>query len=224
MRINEFNIPIGKPLTMTLIGLDYKSHQFEGRLLGYHTGHSVLIALDSKPGQVLLHSGLSVTVTIHLAEGILSFESQLESVCESPFAYLHLEYPYAVDFKRIRESVRVPVETPVEVKAHTGLGMTSASIFGHMLDVSTGGARLVVEKELTSMVTKVSIGVMLAKDDLKRDMTLTAQLCGQRELSDIYPECGFAYGVQFIEQDPVDALFIRSFCQHNILNDRYLLC
>jgi PilZ domain/Flagellar protein YcgR len=224
MRLNELNIPIGKALTMTLIGLDYKSHEFKGQLMGYHSGQSVLISLDAKPGQVLLHSGLKVCVNIRLPDGLLSFDSQIEKVNESPYLYLHLEYPYGVEFKRLRSAVRVPVDTPVEIKAHTGLGMASASIYGHMLDVSTSGARIVVEKELTKMVTKIDLGVMLSKDDLERDMNLTAQIRKPSELSEYHSECGFAYGVQFLELNAEDELFLRCFCQHNQLSDNILLC
>ncbi|MBL4826802.1 MAG: PilZ domain-containing protein [Spongiibacteraceae bacterium] len=224
MRLHEFTIPIGKALSLSLVGLDYKSHEFKGQLLGFQEGQNVLISLDTKPGQVLLHSGLKAKVNIRLADGLLSFDSEIELVCESPFLYLHLEYPYGVEFQHLRHAIRVPVETPIDVKAFTGLGMTSASIHGHMLDVSTGGARLVVEKELTQMVTKISLGVQLTKDDLERDMTLMAKISRSGDLSPDHPECGFSYGVKFIELDPVDSLFLRSFCQHHTLLNEFLLC
>ena len=224
MRLTDYPIPIGKTLHLSLIGLDYKAHEFEGQLMGYQSGHNVLVALEAKPGQVLLHSGLNVRATVHLGDGILSFDAQIEQVCESPFMHLYLEYPYSVEFEQIRSAIRVAVDTPTEINAHTGLGMTSASIHGYMLDVSTGGARLVVEKELTAMVTKISVGVMLATADLERDMTLTAQIRRQCELSPYHSDCKFAYGVEFIDIGEVDRLFLRSFCQHHILNNNVLLC
>jgi len=212
MRLTDFILPVAKPLELSLVGLDYKTHEFAGKLLGYQKGKNVLVALDTKPGQVLLHAGLSVKVTIRLATGVLRFDSEIELVNESPFTYLHLDFPYGVEFDEIRGSVRTPVDTPVEIYAYTGLGMTSAPITGHMLDVSATGARLVVEKELTNMVTKISVGVMLERDGFKRDMTLMAEVQGKNERSKFYPECSFGYGIKFIELDSVDQLFLKAFC------------
>ena len=182
------------------------------------------MALLSKPGQVLLHAGLKATLKGELAQGRFSFEAEIEQVFESPFLYMHLDYPLAVDFQQQRQHIRVKVDTPVEVNAHTGLGMTTSAIHGHMLNSSYGGARLVLEKELTNMVTKISIGVKLESEGLERDMTLMAELRNKAELADDYPECGFAYGVEFIDVDAVDDLFLRCFCLQEINHGRELMC
>ncbi|MEE8060030.1 MAG: PilZ domain-containing protein [Pseudomonadales bacterium] len=209
---------------MNIVGQDYKKYQFDAQLLGYQKGECVLVTLMSKPGQILLHSGLKATLDGVLADGRFSFESEIEQVFESPFLYLHLDYPVAVDFQQQRQHIRVKVNTPVEVNAHTSLGMTASTIHGHMMDVSYGGARIVLEKQLTTMVTKISIGVMLESEGLERNMTLTAEICDQAELAKDYPECGFAYGVEFIAVDLVDNLFLRSFCLQEISRNRELMC
>ena len=212
MRLHEINLSIGQKVTLKVVGLDYKVHSFAAQLIGYQKGESVLLTLLSKPGQVLMHKGLKASVEGELVDGYFSFESEIDQVSESPFLYVHLDYPTAVDVKQLRQHVRVPVDTPVEVCAHTGLGMTSGNITGYMLDVSYGGARLVLEKELTKMVTKISLGVMLSNDELKRDFTLMAEIRNPSSPVDDYPKCQFAYGVEFIEVNEVDDLFLRSFC------------
>ena len=224
MLLHELKLPIGKHLTINLIGLDYKKHQFEAQLVGYQKNESVIVALLSKPGQVLLHAGQKAVLVVKLADGAVSFETEIEQVIESPFLYLHLEYPVAVDYRRQRQYIRVKVDTPVAVSAHTGLGMTTSAISGHMLDVSYGGARLVLEKELTAMVTKITVGVMLESDDLQRNMDVAAEIRNNAELAKDYPDCGFAYGVEFINIDPVDDLFLRAFCLQEIGRDKALLC
>ena len=220
MRLHELELGIGQKLSLKIVGLDYKAHVFETQLLGYQKGDSVLLTLISKPGQVLLHKGLKAVVEGDLSDGFFSFESEIDEVVESPFLYIHLEYPAAVEYKQLRQYVRVPVDTPVEVSAHTGLGMTTSAISGYMLDVSYGGARLVLEKELTAMVTKISIGVMLSAQDLERDITVMARIKNQSKRADDYPHCSFAYGVEFIELGELEALFLRSFCQQQQLRGR----
>lgn len=224
MRLHQLDIAIGKKLTINIVGQDYKSHQFAAQLMGYQKGESVLVALPSKPGQVLLHAGLKATLKGELADGQFSFETEIEQVFESNFLYLHLAYPAAVDFQQRRGHIRVKQDTPVEVNAHTGLGMITSAISGYMMDVSYGGARLVLEKELTNMVTKINIGVMLESEGLERNMTLTAELRKKAELANDYPACGFAYGVEFIELNEVDDLFLRCFCLQEINQGRELMC
>ncbi len=224
MRLHELGLAIGKHLSIHLIGLDYKKHQFDAELIGYQKNESVMVALLSKPGQVLLHPGQKMSVSAKLPEGSVSFDSEIEQVMESPFLYLRIEYPVAVNVQRQRQHIRINVDTPVEVSAHTGLGMTTSAILGYMQDVSYGGARLVLEKELTAMVTTISIGVMLESEGLERNMTLQAKVRNNAELAKDYPNCGFAYGVEFTEIDPVDDLFLRTFCLQEANVGKALLC
>lgn len=220
MRLHELDLPIGHKVSLKVVGLDYKAHAFEAELLGFQKGESVALTLISKPGQVLLHKGLKATVEMQLDTGYLSFDADIDEVLETPFLHLHLEYPLTVNWRQLRQHVRIPVDEPIEVCGYTGLGMTTSSMSGYMLDVSMRGARLVLEKELTSMVTKISIGVMLSAGDLQRDISVMAKVKNQSRPVDDYPECQFAYGVEFIELGDMEDLFLRSFCQQEQLRKR----
>ncbi len=224
MRFKELSLPAGKKMTMYVVGLDYKKHQLDAQMIGYYEGKNLMLALLSKPGQILLQQGQAVSLVAQMPEGSVQFESEIEHIHDSPFLYLVLDYPLGVNFTTMRHHSRLPVDTPVEVTGHTGMGMTTSSIHGNMLDVSRGGARLVLEKELTTMVTKISLGVMLESQGLERDMTLTAKVVNTAEISDLYPECGFAYGVEFIDMDEVNDLFLRSYCLQEISRGRALMC
>ncbi len=74
MRLHELKLPIGKSLTINIVGLDYKKHQFEAQLVGYQKNESVIVALMSKPGQVLLHAGQQASISTALADGSVSFQ------------------------------------------------------------------------------------------------------------------------------------------------------
>lgn len=214
MRLYELDLAIGQKVTLKIIGLDYKAHAFDAQLIGYQKNESVALTLLSKPGQVLLHKGQKASIEGELANGYFSFEAEIDEVLESPFLHVHLDYPPAVEFKPLRQYTRIPVDTPVEVSALTGLGMKTAAISGYMLDVSRGGARLVLEKELTAMVTSITIGVMLSCEELERDLELSAKVRNQSRVSDDHPDCNFAYGVEFIELGEMETLFLRYFCLH----------
>ena len=223
MRFEELDLPVGKTLRVTIVGLDYKRHKSNAELVGYKRGKSIIVYLQEKPPQVLLRDTLPVQVEMELPTGTASFESEIYSFAEYPFLSLQLDYPAGVKFQQLRRDIRVPVDANVEIVGHTNIGMTTDAIFGHVLDISYSGARLVTEKELTSMVTKVSLGVFLSEGGIARDMDLTAEIRNQAELSPDYPDCGFAYGVELIDLDETDALFLRAVCLQKIQQQRYLL-
>lgn len=214
MRLYELDLAIGQKVTLKIVGLDYKAHAFDAQLIGYQKNESVALTLLSKPGQVLLHKGLKASVEGELGDGYFSFDTEIDDVMESPFLHVHLDYPPGVDYRQVRRDTRIPVDTPVEVSALTGLGMKTSAINGYMLDVSRSGARLVLEKELTAMVTGLTIGVKLSCEELERDLTLSAQVRNRAKRSDDHPDCNFAYGVEFVELGDVETLFLRYFCLH----------
>ncbi len=224
MRFKELELPIGKKMNLRMVGLDYKKHQLDTQLLGYYDGKSLLVAVLSKPGQILLQPGQGVSLDMALPTGQVQFETDIEYIVESPFLYLLLDYPLGVDFKQLRKNPRVPVDTPIVVTGKTALGMNTSPLHGYMLDVSLSGARIVLEKEITSMVIELSVGVMLDSLGLERDMELTAEQRKPAELSEMYPECGFAYGIEFKALDEVDDLFLRSFTQQEVARGRALMC
>ncbi len=224
MRFEELKLPVGKRFKLTLVGLDYKRHECEAQLVGYGEQKVVFAGLPNKPAQVLLHEGLKAEARIPLMDGVASFETTLEKIVEFPFLYVQLDYPGRIHKETLRQSARIKVDKAVEVNAHTGLGMTASAILGHMLDVSVAGARLVLEKELTAMVTKTSLAVQLSIPGLQRNMQVMAVIKNTSQTSADYPECGFAYGVEFIELEAIDRYFLQAFCTQQTLKERYLLC
>ncbi len=224
MKLHELDLPIGKSLALKMVGLDYKTYQIDVELVGYVKGKSLMVSVPNKPGQVLFQAGSTVQVSAQLSEGSMWFEADIETINESPLLYLVLEYPVGVEFERRRQHPRFAVDTPVEIMGYTALGMKTSSLTGYMLDVSVGGGKIVLEKELTNMVTKIDVGVMLSQPGFERDMTLQAKVKNNAELSEWYPECGFAYGVEFIDIDSVNALFLQAYCLRSTLDNKALLC
>ncbi|MGK0500521.1 MAG: hypothetical protein ACJAYG_002172 [Oceanicoccus sp.] len=224
MRFNELSINIGKKITLRTIGLDYKKHKFDARIIGYIEGKSLMLSLASKPGQVLLQTGQSLSLELQLPIGTAFCDTEIEAVHESPSLYLVVDYPLGVNFEQQRQQPRLPVDTPVEVSGHTGMGMITHSISGFMLDVSSNGARIVLEKELTSMVTKVDLGVMLVSQGLERDISIMAEVRNTAEVSADYPSCGFAYGLEFIELEDINNYFLQAYCLQEVARGRALLC
>ena len=224
MRFEELKLAIGTHFNLTIIGQDYKRHHCRASLIGYQKSKRLIVELINKPPQVLLHEGLNIEASISNAVGHAKFESEIDEVDQSSSPFLILDYPAGVDFNRLRKQPRLPVDTPVEIVGQTALGMATSAMHGYMLDVSASGARIVVEKELTKMVTQISVGVLLENQSLSRDMTLNAKICKKAQLSSEYPDYSFAYGIEFCDLNETDAYFIQALCLQMELQSRQLIC
>lgn len=224
MRFEELKLSIGTHFNLTVIGQDYKRHNCRASLMGYQKSKRLMVELINKPPQVLLREGLKIEASISNALGHAKFASEIDELKQSSAPYLVLDYPAGVEFKRLRKQPRLPVDTPVEIVGNTALGMATSAMHGHMLDVSCSGARIVVEKELTTMVTQISVGVLLESQGLKRDMNLAAKICSKAKTSSDYPDYGFAYGITFVDVDEVSQYFLQAFCFQMELQSRHLIC
>ena len=224
MRFDELKLAVGTTFNLIIIGQDYKRHSCIASLVGYQKNRRLWIELINKPPQVLLHQGLKVEGRIANALGIAEFDSEIDDIDQSTSPYIILDYPVNIQFNSLRNEPRLPVDEPVEVVGKTALGMDTSAMHGYMLDVSCSGARLVLEKELTNMVTQVSLGVKLSLPGLERDMTVLAKVCKSSQASDEYPDYKFAYGVKFTDLAAIDEYFIQAFCARLQLQNRQLIC
>ena len=223
MNLDDLSLPIGKALKVSIKGQDYKTHTFDAQLIGYQTNQMVMLSMPIKPGQVLLHIGLRVSVEISLPEGRASFEADIDDVGDWGFRYLKLDYPGSIHYEQPRENIRVPADAPVELIAHTSLGMSTGSIHGQVLDVSTAGIRVVCEKELTSMVTEVEVGLYLSAYDLQRDMTVFTTIANKSAPSADYPDYPYGYGLALDRLDEADYWFLHAYCLEHIIRQRVIL-
>ncbi|MGK0441391.1 MAG: c-di-GMP-binding flagellar brake protein YcgR [Pseudohongiellaceae bacterium] len=224
MRFEELKLSIGTTFDLTIIGQDYKRHSCKASLMGYQKNCHVWIELINKPPQVLLHQGLKIEGTISNALGFAEFESEIDDLDQSSSPYIVLDYPVNIRFNELRKEPRFPVDEPVEIIGKTAMGMDTSAMHGYVLDVSCSGARVVVEKELTKMVTQASVGVKLSIPGLERDMTLMAKVRKESKKDESHPEYGFAYGLKFIDFSKIDQYFIQAFCYRMELQARQLLC
>tara|TARA_R110000868_G_scaffold408964_2_gene693502 strand:- start:91573 stop:92280 length:708 start_codon:yes stop_codon:yes gene_type:complete len=224
MQFEELKLPIASLFDVILIGQDYKRHQCRAKLIGYQKPQRLILELVNKPPQVLLHQGLKIEAAISLALGYAYFETEIDELVSGSSPYLVLAYPSKLDYTAQRSEPRMPVDQPIEVVGKTALGMDTSTMHGHILDVSCAGARIVVEKELTAMVTQISLGVMLSLPSLERDMTIMAKVVKASAISSDHPDYPFAYGLRFVGLPAIDSYFLQAFCYQMELQGRQLLC
>ena len=217
MRFHELNLPVGRTVDMLVVGQDYKKHTFRARLLGYQKNHFILVEPIDKPPQVYLRELQGVSLRIANDLGIARFDSQIERLDERPAGLLmELEYPVAIEFKQKRSWPRVRIDVPVQVVAHTGLGMKSGAIDGRLTDLSEVSAMILTQKALTKIVTQLDVTLSLSDGIISRNMNVLAVVSAVVDNTEKEPAYPFAYGIQFKDLDDIDRYFLRAYCLHQI--------
>jgi hypothetical protein len=207
----ELALPVGYQLQLTMVGQDYKRHRCDATLLGYLSGGGFMVCLNQKPGQVILRDGLKIEGGVETPLGVGRFVSRIEQVMFTPFEYLLLAWPDAVSWQMVRQAGRYRVEFPLQLMAQTTLGMAIKPIAGKVIDISETGARIALEKELTSMVNKVQLTFDLPVMNKLRPLVINGVIRQSLSGDNYSSGFNFVYGVEFIELDDLPALALHVF-------------
>lgn len=212
MKFADLNLKIGARLQLQVQGKDYKPYHCEARLLGYRPNGSVLVIIVEKPPQVVLLEGIEASARLAVPAGLVDFKTTIEQLCESPYRYLHLSYPDAIQLKPLRSEARFKFTAQFSMVAETSLGMKLDSISGNFLDISLNGARVALEKKMGDIVTRLLISTEVTVGGIQQQLELTAEIkrsFGQDAELKGQP---YVYGVSFVEVSAEQQMLLMALC------------
>lgn len=211
MQFDELKVPVGSRIQLTFIGQDYRRYPCDGQLLGFRPGESLLVYFPKRPPQVLLRVGMKLEAKLAMQSGIVGFECFVDQLCSQPYAYLHLTYPRALSLTPLRRAPRFPFEHALTASAVTALGVTTAHLRGCFIDISLNGARVALDKELTSIVSRVETSCEVSVAGLAQTLELSAEVKRNFEPA---PGSGYPYqyGLSFTELSPTQRLLLLALC------------
>lgn len=213
MEFGQLKLPVTTRMQLNFIGLDYKRYPSEASLIGYRQNESVLVYVPKKPPQVLVREGVKIEAKFALQAGIVTFASTILQVCEQPYAYLHFAWPQKIELEPLRRFPRFNFQHGFQLTAFTAMGIATAKLRGCFRDISLQGARIGLEKELTSSVTKVLLTAKVKVADMEHSLELHGEIkraFGKDEKAADHP---FAYGISFAEMSPPQRLLMLALCQ-----------
>lgn len=147
-----------------------------GTLIGQLRGKTVVVALpaDVKARAPSPAVGDRLTVKFFSGTALFTFSTRVTAAYAQPLPHLHLEYPKTTMVTRIRKSLRASVALPGAL-TWPGLGK---SLPVAIRDLSTGGARLVLEAPLAANappLLTLTFKVKLA-EDLEEEIQTSVQV------------------------------------------------
>lgn len=212
MNFADLRPPVGARLQLDFIGRDYKRYPCEALLVGYLHDESILVRFPRKPPQVLLYDGMNLEGRLAMQSGIAQFRTTVAAQIESPASYLHLSWPSELQIEPLRRSQRYPFQSDLAATARSSMGIPTARTVGRFCDISPDGARVALERELSSVATYLDLSAQLVIAGTPQTLQLTADVkrnFGRDARENLLP---FHYGLAFTLPTPAQRLLLLALC------------
>lgn len=211
MTFADLRLPVGTRMKLDFVGRDYKRYPVEGILMGWRVDDSLLMELTRTPPQVLLYEGMRIDVRLALQAGVVTFSTALLCQQHEPYEYFHFVWPRSVQFEPLRATRRFAFDHPLQATAQTALGVTTARASGRFCDISETGARIALDRGLTSIVTRLQVSGTVEVAGCDQQLRLAAEV--KRSFGKM-PEGDFpfSYGINFIEMQSPQRLLLYALC------------
>ena len=205
-------------------GTDNANDQHYTTLIGFVPGHSVLVRtplVQHLP--IPVPEGANVLVRAFSGRHAFTFESRVERVCRSPYAYMHIAYPAQVQRTTIRGALRVRIALPGIASDFPGQADQSPQAV-LVSDLSVSGAQLESDSSLGGPGGKFGLAFkfVVQPNNYEVKLTTSAQIQSVRPIKPQGKGAHevFSHGVRFEKLHATEGLLLQSYIQQVLLADR----
>ena len=135
------------------------------KLIGVHEGHGIIVTTPDPARGLAPSAGALYRFRSFSGESIYEFSALLLKKCEEPYAYLHLAWPHErhVQNRDLRTAVRVKTDLPCMV--YPGTQASGRFAKGSITNLSTGGAAIRLNDDLSVFYDEVRVVFRLSVAD-----------------------------------------------------------
>jgi c-di-GMP-binding flagellar brake protein YcgR len=135
------------------------------KLIGVHEGRSIIVTAPDVNTGMVPNSGALYRFRSFSGERIYEFSALLLKECDEPYPYLHLAWPLErhVQDRDLRAAVRV--KTDLSCMVYPGAQATGRFAKGTITNLSTGGAAIKLNEELSVFYDEVQVVFRLTVAD-----------------------------------------------------------
>lgn len=175
--------------------LEGAQERYSVRLVGYVRGKSLLVGAPEIDGK-LVNVREGQTFRAGAFSGVLigNFSTKVLKSQFSPYPYLHLAYPNAIQAMRLRKSMRAPASAVTAVYERDTGPQTGAGV---ITDISVGGARVESPKILGLKDEVVYLSFKIKLSDFEEYVKTPAVIRSVTQAEDEAGNLQYIHGVQF---------------------------
>ena len=217
---DSMNLQVGVRLQL-LTYRRIKPVQHFSTLIGWLRDEYMIVKIPSENGTpIALAEGERVTIRVFSGVNVCSFACTVERVFGRPLLYAHLSFPRAIHGTSLRTAMRVRVDIPAQLSA----SWLDTGLVGCLLtNLSVNGARVEVPAALPREDGELDLDFTLISPANDQEVPIRAR-AAIRNASPLpggeEQPAGFAYGVQFVDLDPVHFTLLQNLTYEVVLADR----
>lgn len=213
--LQSIKLAIGDTIQLQDVSSD-KQRTFV-KLIGFMSKRSVLVSHPRqddklsfiKEGQGFLVRGFAGTKTYE-------FNTNVISVCLSPYPYLHLAYPAQIKTTNMRNAVRIKLRLVCTIESLA----TGSKVPAIIEDMSISGARIHCSKAFGEVGEKVNVGLRMQVAGETQVFLVSAAIRNVREESD--SQTGdkiIMHGMEFLQSQSMDLTLLQNFIYKSMLEN-----
>lgn len=197
--------------------VDGQQERMTVRIIGVMRPKSVLVtapAIETK--LIFVREGQPFLVRAFSGLNVCAFKSRVLKAQHTPFPYLHLAYPDAVQIMRIRKAVRARVQVITAIYDKEGGKQIGA---GRIVDLSVGGARIQATSTFGRKDQEVFLAFKVKLDDIEEIINTPATIRSIGQEDDEEGKKVTAIGAQFGELPQQHRLIIMNLVYQYLLKE-----
>lgn len=214
--MDDLGLSVGTPISLELLAVT--PHQrCEVPLIGYRRRHSILVAAPERPGLAnAMFPGAECVIRYLQGTNVAGFRTEIVQVCNVPYRYLHLRYPASVDRVTVRRAERVKTHIATKVRRLGDEHPVAAAI----MDISQLGVLLLAQKEVGDVGEVVKLEFPVRFSGKSRQLNLSGVVRNTGYRIGREADAGGYYGVEFVDVDQEDQLFLNGFVYELLVGQR----
>lgn len=208
-RFEDLRLLPGQTLQLDFNG--YTSERDRATLLGYRSGHSIIVSMpmiNGLPMPLKVGAGLAVRLFAPQQNCACAFRTEVLHIARTPYPHLHLALPERLALGEVRSSVRAKVSLISSVHYGDGFTNKTASL---VKDISLGGCCLNSRALPVEVGDTIRLTAQISVSGIERIVSLDAQVRSQQE-----DDAGSVAGVQFINMSDSDRITLHAYVLSNI--------
>lgn len=203
--------------TVQLQDFSSEKQRYFVKLIGYTNKKSVLVSHPRQDEKLsFIKEGSGFLVRGFAGTRTYEFNSNVISVCLTPYPYLHLAYPPQVKTTCMRAAVRIKLRLVCSIdSAATGLKVPAV-----IEDMSISGARIHANKAFGKIGDTVSIGLRMQVAADTQVFLVSAVIRNVRAEADSQTgDAIFMHGMEFVQTQGIDLTLLQNYIYKSMLEN-----
>ncbi len=200
LSFDELDLKVGQ--TLEIQPNPTQNQCYDCTFIGGLSNQAVIVGAPISGEFPVVEEGQQIIIRIKKTSGMALFPTTVLYMADIPTFMVYLKYPERIKYKSIRKAARVDVNLPI--LASSLKNRILKGITGKILDISTSGARVIVESDAGEVGDSIALKGKFDVGGIQRMLLVTVTIHSKA----IHPKGTISYGVEFLKGDEENTLVL----------------